>query len=361
MSSENILFVLNQNPYVLEAVKSSKFGKLFKLIVSIDKEIYNNSDLNIPQPIELGAQIINTVNIKSFLTNIEKHEVLKEVEKENIFILSIQNFLKNNTDVSNNQEIVDMVNVHFVHNNICSYAVGSPAKFPPIYFEELKSVSKIFVEKNENNENVILGYDKTIGAIFEEVKGLNPENWCKEFNSFDRVEQVREVLNLINFTPFVINKMQYETTLDLSRVLSDITHKLLLKDIIENIFKSFENKTNINIDYILGREGNGFLLGMFISDVLNIPFVPIRKDSESFGETFEYDSYKVQQNLIKMNKIVLIVDDLIEDGLIQKNMYSLLNFFRPHITLFFALGLNKNNIDKIKENMDDLANNIITL
>ena len=138
-------------------------------------------------------------------------------------------------------------------------------------------------------------------------------------------------------------------------------YKLLLKDSLLNVFNSFKTKSNINVDYVVGVEGNGFILGTLLSEILNIPFVPARKDTESLSETFDYDSYKIQQNLIQSRKNILVVDDIIQDGLIQKNIHSLLNFFTPTVTLFFALGLNKNNLEKIKENMDDLANNIITL
>lgn len=365
MSSQNILFVLNQNSHIIEAVKSSKFIKIFKQIVFVEKELYNNPNLNIPQPIELGAQIINTVHINTFLTNLGNHEHLKQIDKQNIFILSIQNFLQKISDVSNNEEIneiVDMINVHFVHNNRCLYTLGSPAKFPQIYFEELKSISKVLGIKQDNSENLtILGYDKTLESLFTELKNPDAENWCKEFNQFDRVTQVRNVLNTINFTPMIINKMEHGSAIDFSKVLSDNTYKILLKDTLINLFDDFKSKSNINIDYIVGIEGNGFILGTLLSELLNVPFVPARKNTESFGETYDYDSYKIQQNLIKLNKNILIVDDIIQDGLIQKNIHSLLNFFFPTITLFFGLGLNKNNIEIIKENMDVLADNIITL
>ena len=348
MPSENILFVLTQNPYIIEAVKSSKFVNLFRQIVFVEKQLYNSSNLNIPQPIELGAQVINSVNINSFLGNLQHHEILKQINKENIFVLSVQNFLQKVTDVSNNQElneIVDMVNVHFVHNNICSYTVGSPARFPQIYFEELKSVSKVLGEKQDNSDVInIFGYDKTIGSLFTELKDIDAENWCKEFNDFDRVTQVRNTLNSINFTPMIINKMQHETTLDLSKVLSDNTYKMLLKDSLLNLFNDFKLKSNINIDYVVGVEGNGFILGTLLSELLNIPFVPARKYTESLSETYDYDSYKIQQNLIQLNKNILVVDDIIQDGLIQKNIHSLLNFFFPTVTLFFGLGLNKKNL-----------------
>jgi adenine/guanine phosphoribosyltransferase-like PRPP-binding protein len=372
MSNENILFVLSQNPHIIEAVKSSKFINLFRQTVFVEKELYN-SNINIPQPIELGSRVINAININTFLGNLQNHEMLKNLDKENIFVLSIQNFLQKITDISNNQEtveIVDMVNVHFLHNNICSYAIGSPAKFPQIYFEELKSVSKLLGEKQENSDNItVFGYDKTLGSLFAELKNFDEENWCKEFNTFDRTTQVRNVLNSINFTQMIMSKMENNESnnesnnafLDMSKVLADNTYKLLLKDSLYNVFNNFKSKTNINIDYVVGIEGDGFILGTLLSEILNVPFVPARKDTESLSETFDYDSYKIQQNLIKFNKNILVVDDIIQDGQVQKNIHSLLNFFLPNLTLFFGLGLNKNNLEKIKENMDNLSNNIITL
>lgn len=368
--NRDFLFVLSQNSHIVEAVKSSKLSKIFKMIVFVEKELYSNPNLNIPQPIELGAQVINSVNINTFLLNMQNHDILKEINKENVFILSVQNFLQKLTDVSNNEnvnniEIVEMVNVHFVHNDICTYSIGCPARFPQVYFEELKSVSKVLGEKLEGdsgeNKINIFGYDKTLGSLFSELKDLDSENWCKEFNDFNKKEQILNVLNQINFTPIILNKMQYENHLDLSRTLSNFTQKILLKDSLANVLNQFKLKTNINFDYVVGIEGDGAILGYIISDLLNIPFVPVKKELPCKGESYDYDSYKVQQNLIELNKNILIVDTIIEDGLTQKSVNSLLNFFFPNLTVFFGLGLNKNNLEQIKENMEDLLNNILTL
>jgi hypothetical protein len=362
MSSLDILFVLTQNPHIIEAVKLSKFSRIFKTIVFVQKEMYMNPVFNVPQLIENGSQIMNYLNVNNFLINIQKHETLKEIKKENLFILSIQNFLQKITDVSNN-EIVDMVNIHFVHNNICTYFIGCPAHFPQIYFDELKSLSRPLEGKigdtNDKNRINLIGYDKTLGSLFSELKNLDPENWCREFNNFDRKEQVLNVLNKINFTQIVFNKLIHENTLDLSNVLSDHTHKLLLKDVLINLFDNFKLKSNIIFDYVVGIEGDGVILGCIISEILNIPFVPVKKELSCNGETFEYDSYKVQKNSILMNKNILIVDNIIEDGIVQKNVTNLMKFFFPNLIIFFSFQLNKENIGEIKNNMEEFFNNII--
>lgn len=76
------------------------------------------------------------------------------------------------------------------------------------------------------------------------------------------------------------------------------------------------------IDAIVGLDARGFLFGFTISAELGIPFVPIRKRGKLPGKckSFEYkleygtDVFEMQENSIRPNQHVIIVDDLLATG-----------------------------------------------
>lgn len=76
------------------------------------------------------------------------------------------------------------------------------------------------------------------------------------------------------------------------------------------------------IDVIVGLDARGFLFGFAIAAELGIPFVPIRKKGKLPGkcQAFEYkleygtDVFEIQENSLKPNQNVVIVDDLLATG-----------------------------------------------
>jgi hypothetical protein len=362
--SNDILFVLSQNKYEIEAVKTSNLLKIFKNIIFVEDELYIDKNLNVPQPVGNFGHLSNLIKINKFFSSIKEN--ILNINKENIYVLAIQNYLLEEKTESEVNEVNEVLNIQLVHNDMLTFVNGGNVKFPKIYYEELKASSQIIGKKQDNSEDIIiLGYDNTIGKIIGEIKDIDSDNWYKEFNNFDKIQQLRTIIDMLNFKPiiynFMKNFMNNEENFDMSKSFSNITIKLMLRNIIENTLNNFINTTKINIDCVVGIEGNGYILGTFISDILNIPFVPIRLNTETKSESFEYDSYKIQQNLISNYLNILIVDDVITDGIKEKNICSLLNFFFPKITLFFTLDFNKENENLIKDNMGELVNNIIML
>ena len=65
--SLDVLFVLSQNIIEIEAVKSSNLTRIFKNIIFIQPELYKNTELNIPQPIELGSMLVSIDRINTFI------------------------------------------------------------------------------------------------------------------------------------------------------------------------------------------------------------------------------------------------------------------------------------------------------
>jgi hypothetical protein len=365
--SQDVLFVLSQNHIEMEAIKSSNLVRIFKNIVFVEPELYKNTELTIPQPIELGGMLVNVDRINTFVKNISNDEKFKQtnVKSENMYILSMTNFLQSIKQDVSGKEIIkaqDAVNVHLFHNGTFTYTIGGLADVPEIYVEELKSISKpIFQVQEDTNKQIVLGCDKSLGSLIAEIKNVPEDNWCKEFNDFDRTQQIIYTLNNIDYKPLIINYLKENDSLDITKCFSNITYKNMLNVTITKKILDFTEKNKIVIDCISAAEENGIMLGVFISDILGLPFVPIKYHSECLSETYEYDSYKVQQNSMETNKVVLIVDDIITDGIKQKSIHSVLNFFFPRVSLFFTLGLFENQMESIKEHMGELFNNIITL
>jgi adenine/guanine phosphoribosyltransferase-like PRPP-binding protein len=364
--SQDVLFVLTQKDIEMNAVKSSNIVNIFTNIVFVEPELYNNRELNIPQPVDVGGMLVNVDKINSFLKKINLDEKLKEsIVNKNIYVLSFENFLQTiKKDVSGIESVTvyDSVNVHLFNKGTFTYNIGGLAEFPQIYIEEFKTVAKPITHIQEGtNKLIMLGFDKTFGSLITETKDVPEDNWCKEFNKFDRVEQIGTTLNSIDYKSFLFNSMKENDTLDISKIFTNITHRNMLSLSIVRKIVEFSQKNNINIDYVCGADENGIMFGSFIANLLGLPFVQIKHNSECVSESYDFDSYKVQQNMMEQNKVVLIVDDLITDGVKQKNISSLLNFFFPKVTLFFTLGLTEKNGEEAKEYMGDLFNNIIAL
>lgn len=103
----------------------------------------------------------------------------------------------------------------------------------------------------------------------------------------------------------------------------DIT--TLLKDgeaFKEAIDKIVENLKDKDIDYVVGPEARGFLLGAPVAYALGVGFVPIRKPGKLPAEvvSFEYDleygtdKIEMHKDSIEEGKKVVIIDDLLATG-----------------------------------------------
>lgn len=106
-------------------------------------------------------------------------------------------------------------------------------------------------------------------------------------------------------------------------LFKDIT--TLLKDpqglrlIAEQMAVRFRDQ---HIDYVVGIESRGFILGMPIAYLLNCGFVPVRKPGKLPAATYrreyalEYgtDALEIHKDAVEPGKRVVIVDDLLATG-----------------------------------------------
>lgn len=83
-----------------------------------------------------------------------------------------------------------------------------------------------------------------------------------------------------------------------------------------------ENLKNKNIDYVVGPEARGFLMGSAVAYALGVGFIPVRKPGKLPAETasveyeLEYgiDSLEIHVDAIEKDSKIAIVDDLLATG-----------------------------------------------
>lgn len=103
----------------------------------------------------------------------------------------------------------------------------------------------------------------------------------------------------------------------------DITTLLQNKDAFKYaIDKMDEQISSEKIDYIVGAESRGFLVGSALAYKLNCGFIPVRKKgklpyktiSEEYALEYGTDTLYMHEDALKKGDRVLIVDDLIATG-----------------------------------------------
>ena len=151
---------------------------------------------------------------------------------------------------------------------------------------------------------------------------------------------------------------------DITPLLSDSAAR---KMVVEIIMEEFKGQ---NIHVVAAIEARGFLFGMLLADVLNVPFIPIRKFGKlPFKKMIEhYDleygtaSIEVHEDSVTPGSRVLVHDDLLATGgtataagqLIQK-LGGKVAGFSFVINLSFLPGL-----VNLKSNFGVQAHSVIT-
>ena len=147
----------------------------------------------------------------------------------------------------------------------------------------------------------------------------------------------------------------------------DLMGLLSCKDMIKFLRYSIKTAFKSELyDVIVGLESRGFLFGMMIADLLNIPFVPIRKEGKLPGKlyTIEYkkeygsDTFQIQSDSISPRMNILVVDDIIATGGSLIASYELLKKFSPSTIQFFVLGEITSLREICKDNMKELYNDV---
>ena len=155
---------------------------------------------------------------------------------------------------------------------------------------------------------------------------MTVRSWCDAFNN-------------VLHAPLMNNKQTVQIKMDKTEIkekiravkdfpkegiiFRDITTALKDADVmaamIDYLYEQYKDK---KIDYIVGLESRGFIVGMPLAYKLHVGFVPIRKPgklpADKYSQTYdlEYgsDTIEMHKDAIEEGANVLLVDDLLATG-----------------------------------------------
>ena len=123
-------------------------------------------------------------------------------------------------------------------------------------------------------------------------------------------------------------------------IFKDITPLLKNKDAYNYTIEEFKKRIiTKKIDYIIGIESRGFILGAALAKSLNCGFVPIRKKGKLpykvFSETYdlEYgkDTLEIHIDALEANNNVVLIDDVLATGGTISASLKMLETFKVNI------------------------------
>lgn len=151
-------------------------------------------------------------------------------------------------------------------------------------------------------------------------------------------------------------------------IFKDITPVLKDAVLCAEITKALANQLiGIKIDVVAGIESRGFLFGLALAQVLNVPFVPIRKvgklPHKTIQQTYdlEYGSatLEIHEDAFLPGQNVLIHDDLLATGGTVVAASKLVNQLQANVAAYsFLISLDFLNG---KDRLNFFSNNIFSL
>ncbi len=358
----HILFVLSQEETIMNAVKASTLVNIFNNIIFIEEELYTNELVkSVIQPASYGGSIISVEKIKNFIEQMKTKDNLKDIPEEKYYILTVENSL----DIigEEKKEPCELACVHLYNKGNIYHSIGLPAKFPEKYVEKIKSDAKPISIQNtqENSENankeIFVGFDKSIKSIILENEDSEDwkDEWVKQFNEFTKHDQYVFVINQLHYADILKNN-----TSNIYEILSYPTYKNMLK---HSIIQKISKIKDLKVDYVVGIESSGFCVGTILAEILNLPFVPIRRSGYLTGEVYSaivdkgsmLDNIEISKSAITNNSNVLIVDDFINTGNTINSSIKLIKNFEPaSLNLFIIRQTSSSTTTKLSELYENL-------
>ncbi len=123
-------------------------------------------------------------------------------------------------------------------------------------------------------------------------------------------------------------------------IFKDITPLLKNKDALSYSVEEFKKRIiNNKIDYIIGIESRGFILGAALALSLNCGFVPIRKKgklpykviSETYDLEYGKDTLEMHVDALETNNNVVLIDDVLATGGTISASLKMLETFKVNI------------------------------
>jgi len=123
-------------------------------------------------------------------------------------------------------------------------------------------------------------------------------------------------------------------------IFKDITPLLKNKEAFNYIIEEFKKRIiKKKIDFIVGIESRGFILGSALAQSLNCGFVPIRKKgklpykviSETYDLEYGKDTLELHIDALETNNNVVIIDDVLATGGTISASLKMLQTFKVNI------------------------------
>lgn len=134
-------------------------------------------------------------------------------------------------------------------------------------------------------------------------------------NSQSDIHALKSVLH--KYPNFPVKGVLFEDFLPIFRDVS--LFRKLINAFKEHLEKKFHDQ---RIDYIVGLEARGFLIGPSLALEMGVGFVPIRKAGKlpgqcvqtSYDKEYGADIFELQVNAIPPGSNVIVIDDIIASG-----------------------------------------------
>ncbi len=232
---------------------------------------------------------------------------------------------------------VALIQVYMPGQNLWSQGRSPKVRFPVKYWNILKSESR-------GPLGTITGGQ----LISEDDPNIPHNNWQEYFGGLSRYAQIKEGLqqalrhpaNHIKALQTLQKGMRYFQDFpkpgirfqDMNSLLEDRHLRLILCDAMERVAEGFEPT------HIAGLDARGFILGGFLAERMDLPFIPLRKKgklpgpvwSQDYGKEYGEDILELQKGAFKgalsrdspspdspspdSHPRVLIVDDILATG-----------------------------------------------
>jgi adenine phosphoribosyltransferase len=247
-------------------------------------------------------------------------------DSNNTLIWSIENAIEKRGD-----KCYDVV--HFMQYSLSEeeyfYHSGTECEFPKEFWDEALN--------SEDNVITPLGWSVTIGDIFKKHFDCNPKDWISHVsgpnvmicdsrksqiineltrNDDDNESLIANVNYIQNFPkPGILFK-------DFSPLLSNSN---LLDELADSMVQTITDSSRTsNVDYVIGLESRGFILGSMLALKMNIGFIMIRKSgklpppviSADYVKEYGTDTFDISLNAFPKGRSfnVWLADDLLSTG-----------------------------------------------
>lgn len=245
------------------------------------------------------------------------------------YVISIENCMLLSLKTMNDPWPGDVCYVLIYSKGLLAHGESYGIAIDPKYSDALLYENK---RKYVKYNNKIYGFSITIGEIInQENSNIDPKNWMKTLFNIDRKDQIIDaVLNALkdlyekeNIKKYLLSKYKLYPNYPKQNVdFEDMMPIFEDAESLQHVVKLMADYYRFDdIDYIVGPELRGIMLGVPLAYELQVGFIPIRKDGSKLpGEIIkkiykkEYGTDALIMQKTERPKRVVIIDDLVATG-----------------------------------------------